>query len=120
MMMRSRRDGRGHRDGRAPCQQARHALLKQRQELLDDRIWRAWATLTHARVISTEETLSLLSHVRLGVNLGRLDTIDIRTVNELFLLIQPAHLQKLAQTSMDPAARRVERARLIRQRLGAV
>lgn len=101
-------------------QQARHALLKQRQELLDDRIWRAWATLTHARVISTEETLSLLSHVRLGVNLGRLDTIDIRTVNELFLLIQPAHLQKLAQTSMDPAARRVERARLIRQRLGAV
>ncbi len=100
-------------------QQARQALLKQRVALLDDKIWRAWATLTHARVLSTEETLALLSHVRMGVNLGRLDTTDIRTINELFLLIQPAHLQRLAHAEMTPADRRVERARLVRQRLGA-
>ena len=100
-------------------QQARQALSRQREEQLEDKIWRAWATLNHARVIGTEEVLQLLSHVRLGVNLGRLDKVDIRTINELFLLTQPAHLQRITGTDMDPATRRIARARLIRQRLGA-
>ncbi len=99
-------------------QQARQALMRQREDQLDDKIWRAWAVLTHARVIGTEEVMQLLSHVRMGVNLGRLDTVDIRTINELFLLTQPAHLQRIVGEEMDPATRRVARARLIRQRLG--
>ncbi len=99
-------------------QQARQALLRQRPDQLDDKIWRAWGLLTNARVIGTEEVLQLLSHVRLGVNLGRLETVDIRTINELFLLTQPAHLQRLAGEEMDPPTRHIERAKLIRQRLG--
>jgi protein arginine kinase len=99
-------------------QQARQALLRQRPALLDDRIWRAWALLTNARVLSTEEVLALLSHLRLGVNLSRIDTVDIRTINELFLLTQPAHLQKLTNCEMDQMIRREARAKLIRQRLG--
>ncbi len=99
--------------------QARQLLIKQRPHQLDDRIHRAWGTLTHARVLGTDEVLQLLSHVRLGVNLGRLETTDIRTVNELFLLTQPAHLQKITNEAMNPAARRVARAKMIRQRLGA-
>ncbi len=100
-------------------QQARQALLRQREKQLDDKIWRAWGTLNNARVIGTEEVLQLLSHVRLGVNLGRLDTVDIRTVNELFLLTQPAHLQRVVGQDMAPNTRRIARARLIRDRLGS-
>ena len=74
--------------------------------------------MTNARVMGTEEVLGLFSHLRLGVNLGRIDRVDIRTLNELFLLTQPAHLQKLTGREMDPAARREARATLIRQRLG--
>jgi len=99
--------------------QARQALLQQRTALLDDKIWRAWAILTHARVMRTDEVLSLLSHLRLGVNLARIEKVDLPTINELFLLTQPAHLQKLAGQEMDPATRRQARAELIRQRLGA-
>ena len=99
-------------------QQARQALIKQRPAQLDDKVWRAWAILTHARVLGRDEVLSLLSHLRLGVNLGRLQTVDIRTINELFLLTQPAHLQKLTGCEMDAATRRTARARLIRDRLG--
>jgi len=98
-------------------QQARQALLRQREIQLDDKVWRAWALLTHARVLGTEEVLSLLSHLRLGVNLSRVDTVDIRTINELLLLTQPAHLQKLSQIEMKPAQRRQARADLVRQRL---
>ena len=98
--------------------QARQALLRQRADQLDDKVWRAWALLTHARVIGSEEVLSLLSHLRLGVNLGRIEHVDIRAINELFLLTQPAHLQKLTGRVMDSATRRAARAKLIRQRLG--
>jgi protein arginine kinase len=99
-------------------QQARQALLKQRPVQLDDKIWRAWALLTHARSIGTEEVLGLLSHLRLGVNEGRIETVDIRTINELFLLTQPAHMQKVGGSPMDGPTRREARATLIRRRLG--
>lgn len=99
-------------------QQARQALLRQRSDQLDDKVWRAWAVLTNARVMGTEEVLQLLSHLRMGVNLGRIETVDIRTINGLFLLTQPAHLQRLTGQEMDAASRRVARAKLIRQRLG--
>jgi len=100
-------------------QQARQALLRDRPVQLDDKVHRAWATLTHARLLTSEETFALLSHVRLGVNLGRLDTVDLRTLNELLLVCQPAHLQRLVGKEMEPAERKIARARLIRQRLGA-
>jgi len=98
--------------------QARQALLHQRPEQLDDKVWRAWAILSHARVLSSDEVLQLLSHLRLGVNLQRIDNIDIRSLNELFLLTQPAHLQKLSNNEMDLSERRTARAGLIRRRLG--
>ncbi|WP_428389105.1 protein arginine kinase [Mucisphaera sp.] len=98
-------------------QQARQALLKQRPAQLDDKIHRAWAVLTHARVLGTEEVLSLLSHLRLGVNLGRIQSVDLRTLNELLLLTQPAHLQRLVGQPMDAAERKIARATMVRERL---
>lgn len=98
-------------------QQARQALQHHRPDALDDKIHRAWGVLTHARLIGTDETLQHLSHLRLGVNLGRLQTVDLPVINELFLLTQPAHLQKLSNQELDPAARRLARASLIRQKL---
>jgi protein arginine kinase len=100
-------------------QQARQAMLQQRPIQLDDRVWRAWAILMHARMISNDEVLSLLSQLRLGVILGRVDQVDIRTVNELILVTQPAHLHRLTGCDMDPSARRIARARLIQEKLGA-
>lgn len=97
--------------------QARQALLRQREKQLEDKVWRAWALLTNSRVIGTDEALALLSHLRLGIHLDRIDTASIRTVNELFLLCQPAHLQRVMGQEMTPAARRIARADLLRQRL---
>src|SRR5262249_20127172 len=64
-----------------------------------------------------EETMELLSSVRLGVNLGLLEDLNIGTVNELFLHTQPAHLQKLMGTSLDGEERNNARARYLRTRL---
>jgi protein arginine kinase len=69
--------------------------------------------------MASEETLSLLSHVRLGVHLNRVKDIDINKVNELFLLTQQAHLQRILGKKLEGDARRAARADFIRQRLSA-
>ncbi len=98
---------------------ARESLLKDQVRALDDKVWRAYAVLTNARAMSSEETLSLLSHLRMGISLGRLDQVDLPTINELFLRTQPAHLQKIRGARMDGEERSAVRADYIRQRLGA-
>jgi protein arginine kinase len=69
-------------------------------------------------MMTSEETMDLLSSVRLGINLGLLeDRITIPTVNELFIHTQPAHLQKLMGASLDGEERNAARARYLRTRL---
>ena len=97
---------------------AREALLKNRRVALEDRVCRALAVLHSARLISSEETMYLLSQVRLGVSLGLTDSVNVETISELFLTTQPAHLQKLSGREMSPAERGEARAGLIRERLG--
>jgi len=98
---------------------ARRTLLNDRTVALDDKIFRALGLLRSARLIASEDVLSALSHLRLGVNLGRIKDVDIRTINELFLLTQPAHLQKVQGKKLDGDIRRAARSDYIRQRLGA-
>jgi protein arginine kinase len=100
-------------------QQARDVLATESPHALDDRIFRSWAILTHARTISSEETLTLLSAVRLGVHLGRLKNVEIGAVNELFLLTRPGHIQKLRGADLAEADRDIARADYVRKRLGA-
>src|SRR3954471_11480556 len=99
---------------------ARKTLLNDRTVALDDKVCRALGVLRTARLMASEETLFLLSHLRMGVNLGRVKEVDIPTVNELFLLTQPAHLQKLQGRKLEGDLRRSARADFIRQKLGGV
>lgn len=98
-------------------QAARRALLSSRLHALDDKIYRAMGLLQSARLISSNEALQCLSHVRMGLHVGRLKTVDLQTVNELFLQSQPAHLQKLQGERLNGEQRSVARAALIRARL---
>ncbi len=98
-------------------QNARRALLAQNRELLEDRIWRAYGTLKGARIITSHETIDLLSTVRLGVDMGLLKDVERATLNDLFIMTQPAHLQKLEGKVLGAAERDVKRAALVRERL---
>ena len=61
--------------------------------------------------------MHLLSSVRLGVNLGLIEGLEIPTVNELLIHTQPAHLQKLRGVELDTTDRNIERARYLRRHL---
>ncbi len=96
---------------------ARAILEQERPLTLDDKIGRAVGVLQNARLISTEETLYFLSHLRLGVAMKRVAGLDINLVNMLFLRTQPAHLQRLMGRAAEGDIRKAARAEFIRGKL---
>ena len=96
---------------------ARRNLLQLNRLAVEDRTCRALGILTHARTMSSQEALSLLSDLRLGVDLGLIGKIDLKGLNELIVLTRPGYLQKLAGGEMTAATRDAKRAMIIRERL---
>jgi protein arginine kinase len=97
--------------------QARDFLIKESHENLHDRVSRAYGILRTAQTISSEETMHLLSSVRMGVNLGLIPDLEIPAINQLFIHTQPAHLQKLSGSELSTTDRNIERARYLRRHL---
>ncbi|MBU1320343.1 MAG: protein arginine kinase [candidate division Zixibacteria bacterium] len=96
---------------------ARTTLIRDAGEEIKDKIWRAYGILKHARVLSSGEAMNLLSAMRMGVAMGILDMLPLRLINEIMLLVQPAHLQKLLNEELSPSERDSRRAQLVRERL---
>jgi protein arginine kinase len=98
-------------------QSARRSLIGKRRTYVEDQVWRAWGVLTSARLLDTNETLQLLSMVRLGCSMELLPQADMHAINALLLLSQPAHLQRMSENRMTQAERAAARATLVRSRL---
>ena len=98
-------------------QKARDFLARESHQELKDRVSRAYGILSTAQTISSEETMHLLSSVRMGVNMGLID-LDIPTLNRLFIHTQPAHLQKMHGAVLDIADRNIQRASYLQKELG--
>ena len=120
---------------------ARSQLLSKQSDVLDDKISRAMALLQNAHLISSQEALFLLSHLRLGINMhehmgastpaieklhalcgggddpGKASALSIATINRLFMLTLPAHLQLNYGKPLDPTHRDALRAQIIRSAL---
>lgn len=120
---------------------ARKQLLAEEKDVLDDKIFRAMALLKNAHLISSQEALFLLSQLRLGINMhknmgvstpaidrlcslrenrggqGGSEGISITTINRLFMLTLPAHLQLNYGKELDATHRDALRAKIIRSML---
>lgn len=95
----------------------RTALVKENRSSLHDQISRAYGILKNAQTISSEETMHLLSSVRMGINLGLIDDLEIARVNEMFIHTQPAHLQRIRGQALETAERNAARAAYLRSML---
>ena len=114
---------------------ARQELLSKESDVLDDKISRSMALLKNAQLISSQEALFLLSHLRLGLSMretmgassevmdqlgsicGSDGALSVATINRLFMLTLPAHLQLNYGKELDAAGRDAQRAKIIRQSL---
>jgi protein arginine kinase len=95
--------------------QARELLQKQMPMLLADKVWRARGTLQNARLLTSEDAIQLLSHDRLGSDMGLLPKIKDGFAT-LIIDTRSGCLQYLLDRELDPSQRDVERARLVRER----
>ncbi len=97
---------------------ARRVLLEKEKYSLLDGVGRSYGLLRYAYKLTYDEALNSLSWLRVGVDMGVLRSVEIRTVNELFIGINPAHLNHLAGRPLSDADADIQRAVLVRERLG--
>lgn len=97
---------------------ARATLLERSPKTVYNHIGRGYGVLANAHSISSKEAMNLLSFLRLGLELGHFPGVDRAVVDELFILMQPAHLQRLhAGGRLTGEERDLLRADMLRQQL---
>ncbi len=78
-----------------------------------DKVFRAFGTLSNAYTMSTQEFMSLIPYVKMGVCAGLFENLNAAGLNKLIITMQPAHVTKLIDD--DNIRRRDEtRAALLR------
>src|SRR6202158_4880184 len=99
---------------------ARGTLLEKKPKMVYNHIGRAYGILANAHSISSKETMNLLSLMRLGVDVGLFPSVERSVVDELFIVTQPAHLQKQHSEKLSAEERDLLRADMVRERLRPV
>ena len=99
---------------------ARGTLLEKKAKMVYNHIGRAYGILANAHSISSKETMNLLSLMRVGVDVGLFPGVDRALVDELFIMTQPAHLQKQHSEKLSAEERDLLRADMVRERLKQV
>ncbi|MGI6128761.1 MAG: protein arginine kinase [bacterium] len=94
---------------------ARSRLYEELGNRLPDMVWRAYGILTHARLLTGDESMRFISDVRLGVNLNLIDDIDITNLNRLLIITRSGFIQQVAGDALKPAERDLKRAALVRE-----
>ncbi len=82
---------------------------------VEDMCYRALGTLKNARILQSNEMISLLSKIKLGIDMGII-TEEINTIS-LFVNASPYMLMK-KYGEMEPTERDIIRANFIRQEIG--
>ncbi len=98
----------------------RHAmlgLLNNKKIEIEDKVYRSLGILQNSRIISTKESMELLSNVRMGINMSLIKNIDLNTVNNLMIETQPANIQNKSEHELTVAERDVKRSELIREKM---
>lgn len=96
---------------------ARKKLQDNNMVQIEDNVWRSLGILKNARILSSKECLNLISNVRLGVDLGIIDNINLVMLNELTINTQPGTLMKIEGRELDANSRDIKRAQYVREKL---
>jgi protein arginine kinase len=95
---------------------ARHLLQESRMNQVQDRIWRAWGILAHARRLSGDEMIDQLSWLRLGIDLGAIATRSAGNLDRLLVTGRRWHIEDQSAAA-DSDERDAYRASMVRNLL---
>lgn len=97
----------------------RNKLLSEKRGRFEDAVYRSYGILSNARMITSKEAMTLLSDMKLGIELGIIKTQDNKKINiyNLMAQIQPANLQITHHKNLTVDERDAARAAYIRSNL---
>lgn len=98
---------------------ARAAFLRDMKEQIEDRVFRAFGILQHARILPSDEAIKKWSDVRLGHDTGLIRSLDRRSLNKLIVATRPAFIQRVAGRPLSAFERDLQRAALVRRTMVA-
>jgi protein arginine kinase len=99
---------------------ARALLLEKKAKMVFNHVGRAYGILANAHSISSKEAMNLLSLMRLGIDLGCFAGVGRALIDDLFMLTQPAHLQRRHTEKLSADERDLLRADMLREQLSRV
>jgi protein arginine kinase len=100
-------------------EEARRVLVREAGYIIEDKLWRAYGTLRHARSLTFDEAMNYLSSVRLAVGLKLIPGVRVYTLNKLLVFAQGAHVARQEGRVLTEPEVSQARARLVREALAA-
>jgi protein arginine kinase len=95
----------------------REAAYKNYKYEIEDRAARSLGTLKSAVLLTSAESLKLLSDVRLGIEMGIIKTLSTGTVDALIMDVQPATIEKQAGKNLTKEEINLARAKLVKRKI---
>lgn len=80
-----------------------------------DKIYRSLGILLYAKKIDQQEGEELISNIKLGVDLGIIDTIDDSQIRKYMIYNKAANLQKALKNTFSEKELQIERAKFFQQ-----
>jgi protein arginine kinase len=100
--------------------QARAVLVRDAPTVIEDKVWRAYGLLRHARSLGFDEMMNLLSGVRLGLSLKLLSGPSVYVLNRIMIFAQNAHLENANAGPLTDNELDIQRAAHVRRALEGV
>lgn len=92
-------------------------ILKESSIYLLNEVYRAYGILKNARIISDDESLKLLSKLRLGVAMGLVKEVSLDKVQMLMINTKPNTLKLILKEDLDREEEDIKRGEYIRKEI---
>ena len=81
----------------------------------EDKIYRSLGLLTYAKKLDQQEGEELISNIKIGVDLGLIDSINDSQIRQYMLYNKNANLQKALKNTYSEKDLQIERAKFLQQ-----
>jgi protein arginine kinase len=96
---------------------SREQLMKKYKYELEDKIARSLGILKNSVILDSNECLNLISNVRMGVEIGIINDISKKSLNNLLVNTQRATLQEIYNKELSKKEENIKRALYVRENL---
>ncbi|KHD34707.1 ATP:guanido phosphotransferase [Clostridium acetobutylicum] len=96
---------------------SREQLMKKYKYELEDKIARSIGILKNSVILDSNECLNLISNVRMGVEIGIINDISKKSLNNLLVNTQRATLQEIYNKELSKKEENIKRALYVRENL---